>query len=136
MSVIKWRDAYNTGIAQFDKEHHKLVELIDTMYSAIRNGNDKEMTEKACTELVAYTIYHFDNEELAMAEVNYPELAGHKAEHEQLKKEAQGFQTRISTGFPDGVSELYRFLRDWLINHIQESDKKYGLYMQNRKTSP
>jgi len=136
MSVIKWRDAYNTGIAQFDKEHHKLVELVDTMYGAIRNGHGKEVAEKACTELVAYTIYHFDNEELAMAEVDYPELTEHKAEHEQLKKEAQGFQSRISTGFPDGATELYHFLRDWLINHIQESDKKYGLYMQSRKTSP
>lgn len=29
MTLIKWRESYNTGVAQFDREHHKLVELID-----------------------------------------------------------------------------------------------------------
>ncbi len=61
MSFIRWRDSYNTGIVQFDLEHHKIVELIDVMYSAVRDKSGKEVAEKACTELVAYTVYHFDN---------------------------------------------------------------------------
>ena len=45
MAVIKWRDGYNTGVAQFDMEHHKIVELIDSMYAAIRDKSGKEITE-------------------------------------------------------------------------------------------
>jgi hemerythrin-like metal-binding protein len=126
MTVIKWRDSFNTGVAQFDREHHKLVELIDVMFGAVRDGSGKEVAEKACAELVAYTIYHFDNEEQAMAAAHFPELEEHKTEHARLKQEAQSFQTRINTSFPDGATELYHFLRDWLVNHIQDCDKKYG----------
>ena len=64
-----------------------------------------------------------------MAAVNYPELEEHKAEHAKLKEEALNFQSRITESFPDGARELYHFLRNWLLNHIQDSDKKYGPYL-------
>ena len=133
MTIIKWRDGYNTGVAQFDQEHHKLVELIDVMYRAIRDKKGKEVTENVIGELINYTVYHFNNEERAMAVVNFPELEEHKAEHAKLKQEAQDLQVKIMTGFPDGAVELYHFLRDWLINHIQDSDKKYGSYLKDTK---
>jgi len=131
MTVIKWRDSYNTGVGQFDREHHKLIELIEMMHSAVRDKSGKEVAENACNELVAYAVSHFDNEEKAMAAVGYPELEAHRAEHSLLQQEAQNFQTRIATNFPDGVTELYRFLREWLANHILDCDKKYGPFLKD-----
>jgi hemerythrin len=131
MAVIKWHDGYNTGVAQFDNEHHKIVELIDIMFAAIRDKSGKEVTLKACNDVVAYTGYHFDNEEQAMQAAGYPELTEHVTEHGRLKAEALRFQETISNNFPEGTSEFYRFLRDWLVNHIQERDKKYGPYLEN-----
>ena len=46
MSVIKWRESYNTGIEQFDMEHHKIVELIDAMFAAIRDKSSKEVVRR------------------------------------------------------------------------------------------
>ncbi len=131
MSVIKWRDSYNTGVAQFDQEHHKLVALIDVMYGVVRDKKGKEVVEKACADLVAYTLSHFRHEEEAMAAADYPELASHQEEHRRLKEQAQRFQQQISSSFPDGTTELYHFLRNWLVDHIQNSDKKYGPYLGN-----
>jgi hemerythrin len=133
MALIKWREGYNTGIAQFDNEHHKIVELINLMFEAVRDKSGKEVTEKVCNDAVAYTGYHFDNEEKAMQAAGYPGLEEQIAEHSRLKAEALRFQAMISTNFPEGTSEFYRFLRDWLIKHIQECDKKYGPYLQDKK---
>lgn len=130
MTLIKWRDGYNTGVEQFDREHHKLVDLIDVMYHAIRDKESKETAQRACTELVAYTIYHFDNEELAMDAVGYDALVEHKAEHKRLKDEVIMLQQRLDTEFPEAATELYRLLRDWLINHIQDCDKRYAPYLK------
>lgn len=135
MAVIKWLDGYNTGVAQFDMEHHKIVELIDTMFAAIRDKSGKETTEKACNEVISYTGYHFDNEEQAMQAVNYPDLAEHIAEHSRLKAEALRFQEMINSNFPEGTTEFYRFLRDWLVKHIHDCDKKYGPYLKDRVES-
>jgi hemerythrin len=130
MTVIKWQEGYNTGVVQFDREHHKLVELIDIMYHAVRDKEGKETTQRACTELIAYTIYHFENEELAMSAANYPELEAHQEEHKRLKTEVEVLAQRLDTSFPEAASELYRFLRQWLINHIQDCDKRYGSYLK------
>lgn len=135
MTVIKWHESYNTGVAQFDTEHHKIVELIDSMFAAIRDKSGKEITEKACNDVVAYTGYHFANEEQAMQAVGYPDLVEHIAEHNRLKAEALRFQAMINTNFPEGTSEFYRFLRDWLVKHIQDCDKKYGPYLQDGEKS-
>lgn len=134
MTTIKWRDSYNTGVEQFDKEHHKIVELIDMMHVAIRDKVEKEVTEKACTDIVSYAGYHFANEEEAMQEANYPELLEHIAEHDRLRKEAERFQAIINDNFPEGVNEFYRFLRQWLVDHIQGWDMKYGPYINNTPT--
>lgn len=133
MAFIKWRDSYNTGVAQFDHEHHQLVELIDKMYVAIRDKSDKEVATQICNELVTYAAQHFGNEEQAMALGSYPELEEHKAEHTLMKQKADSFQARIDNNFPDGATELYHFLRDWLTSHIQNCDKKYGPYLKDRE---
>jgi hemerythrin len=131
MSVIKWRDSYNTGVDQFDREHHKIVELIDMMFFAIRDKSGKEVTERVCADVLSYTEYHFSNEEQAMKAAKYPGLAEQITEHARLKAEAARFQTIIANNFPEGVNEFYRFLREWLIDHIQVCDKKYAPFLKN-----
>lgn len=131
MTIIKWRDAYNTGVEQFDMEHHKIVELINIMFEAIRDNSSKEVTEKACEEVLSYTKYHFNNEEQAMKAANYSGFEEQVVEHAQLKEKAEQFKIIIKSSFPEGRNEFYRFMRDWLINHIQECDKRYGPYLKS-----
>ena len=131
MSFIKWRDTYNTGIEQFDLEHHKLIELIDVMYCATRDNGKKEVILKACDEILEYTNYHFINEETVMISGSYPFLEEHVKEHTKLKLEAERFHATISSSFPEGTAEFYQFLRDWLINHILDCDMKYVPFLKD-----
>lgn len=62
-------------------------------------------------------------------------LDEHIAEDNRLKSEALKFQEVIHSNFPEGTSEFYRFLRDLLVNHIQECDKKYGQYLEKAEKS-
>ena len=132
MKIIKWRDSYNTGIKNFDAEHHKIVDLIDTMFAAIRDKSGKEVTVKVCADILSYTGYHFTNEETAMRDADYPDIDNHISEHNRLKSEAEKHQEIIANNFPEGVNEFYRFLRNWLLHHIQTSDKKYAPYLLDK----
>jgi hemerythrin-like metal-binding protein len=134
MTVIKWRDTYNTGIEQFDKEHHKIVELVNTMFEVVRDKSSKEITEKACSDVLAYTVYHFANEEQAMKNADFPGFEEHRAEHARLKVEAEKFTAIIHDTFPEGATEFYRFLREWLVEHIQDCDHKYSPYLSKNIT--
>jgi hemerythrin len=131
MAFIKWRDSYSVGVEQFDREHRKLIELIDTMYYVVRDKKGNEYTAEAASELVAYTKYHFTNEEGAMVAANYPDLGAHKVEHARLREKTGQLQERIENNDSQAAQELYIFLRDWLITHIQEIDKKYGPFLKD-----
>lgn len=135
MIRIKWLDFYNTGVELFDREHYRIVELIDTMFSALLEKKGQEVFEKVCEELIAYTEYHFAHEEKAMAMVNYPGLEEHIADHKWLRQQAENFQETIKNNFPEGSKELYVFLRQWLIDHIQIVDKQYSSYLGDLQES-
>lgn len=129
MAVIKWRDSYNTGIEAVDLEHRKLVDLIEAMYTNVRDKEPKDAVEKVVNEIAGYTQEHFTNEEMLMKKEQYPQLDDHKKEHQNLIEEVAVFKERLLKNFPDGREDFYRFLREWLINHILESDKKFGVYV-------
>lgn len=129
MAVIKWRDSYNTGIEAVDEEHKKLVDLIEAMHTSIRDDEPKKTVERVLAEIAEYTQTHFHNEEALMEEKEYPELEAHKSQHQSLIEEVGEYKDRLRNDFPGSRQELYRFLREWLINHIMESDKAFGVYI-------
>jgi hemerythrin-like metal-binding protein len=132
MGIIQWRDSYNTGVDQFDREHHKIVELIGVLFSCVRDQRESSEMTKAIADLVEYTGYHFDNEEQAMEQAAYPDLDSHKEEHRKLKEQALEFQTMGQTVEREKVREFYKFLREWLVDHIVGCDKKYGEFLSQK----
>lgn len=133
MAVIKWRDSYNTGIEAVDLEHRKLVELVEVMHTSVRDKEPKDVVEKVITEIAEYTQYHFTNEEMLMEKEHYPQFDEHKTEHQKLIQEVSTFKERLLSNFPDGREDFYHFLREWLINHILDSDKKFGTYVAQKQ---
>lgn len=132
MAVIRWRDTYDTGVEAVDLEHRKLVELIEAMHTSIRDNEPQETVEQVINEIAEYTQDHFKNEESLMQNEQYPELDEHKIEHRTLIEEVAVFKERLLNNFPDGRQDFYRFLREWLINHILDSDKKFGVYVSGK----
>lgn len=134
MSVIKWRESFNTGVDQFDEEHKKIVDLIQRLFDALKTGQ-KDDCATIIDELTSYTEYHFSNEEKVMTEVGYPGLEEHCQEHRDLIAQAASFQELGESMSREQLGEFYQFLRDWLVNHIIGCDKKYGEYIQEKSNN-
>ncbi len=99
------------------------------LFTCLRDERGKSEIAAAIAELVEYTGYHFDNEEKAMAQAEYPELESHQEEHRKLKEQALEFQAMGQVLERDKVKEFYQFLRAWLIDHIVVCDMKYGEFI-------
>ncbi len=125
MTIIKWRDSYSVGVVRFDLEHKVLVELINHIYSIIRNGNDQTVPEYEITELIRYTQAHFKGEEETMERCGYEFLEDHRKIHAELEVKVLKFKEQLHNCSDRVVSALYLFLRDWLLKHILEEDMKY-----------
>ena len=126
MALFIWKDAYSVGVDYFDRQHKKLVAMLNDLHDAMRIGKGAEAMGRVFETLVEYTAYHFGDEEKAMAKYGYPELEEHREEHVLLtekvleyKKKFDGKQLLVSI-------ELLEFLKNWLSHHIMETDKRYG----------
>lgn len=130
MSLMAWNDRLSVGIASIDKEHQKLVGLLNEFYVAVQAGHGKESLAKVLAALIDYTKVHVANEEQLFAKTGYPEAAAHKKAHDDLTQQVVEIQKKIREGGNTMLSiETLNFLKNWLLTHIQGTDKKYSSYL-------
>jgi len=130
MPLMEWTDRMSVGVAQFDNEHKKLVSLINELFDAVQAGRGREALGKILDELINYTKTHFTNEEHLMQKQGYPNLEAHRKEHEALTKQVIDVQRKYHAGATAMLSmEVMTFLKNWLIKHIQGTDKQYGPFL-------
>ncbi len=70
-----------------------------------------------------------------MAACDYPHLSAHKARHADLVQQATVLQEKFASGNQHLNMKVMRFLKDWITNHIQKSDKDYVPYLQAKPAS-
>ena len=130
MPLMAWNDRLSVGIASIDKEHQKLVGLLNDFYDAVQSGHGKDSLAKLLAALIDYTKVHFANEEKLFAKTAYPEAASHKKAHDDLTQQVLEIQKKYMKGANTSLSiETLNFLKDWLLTHIQGSDKKYAPHL-------
>ncbi len=127
MPLIQWNnDLYSVKIESIDKHHQTLISLINQLHEAMREGNAKEIMDGILHELNDYTIYHFNAEEDLMRSHNYPmeEYTFHKEQHEEFKFKLSELVEKYQNEEILISIETSKFLKEWLVNHIQKVDKK------------
>jgi hemerythrin len=123
--MIKWADNYSVGISIIDEEHKKLFGILNKVIVAKEhNGNPEELWE-VLSEMTNYALTHFKTEEAYMEEFNYPEYQDHKEEHRDFSTEIIAYHDKVIKGDSQIANEIIEYLKWWLVNHIQETDKKY-----------
>lgn len=121
------------GIEQVDHEHRQLFEIAGRLYDALEKGTDAMGAARAAVaELFDYTATHFANEEALMEAAGYPELEDHRKLHRHLLARARDMEMRTEFDEQYAPLELNQFIYNWLVEHIQESDRKFGDFMVAR----
>jgi len=131
MVLIKWNEIYAVNIKEIDNQHKKLIELINQMYAAMRAGNGKEALNTVLSELVDYTVYHFETEERIFLQYGYSEYEAHKVIHDNLTRRTKKLKNQLDSGNNLITIDVMLFLSNWLNVHILEVDKKYAPYLHN-----
>ncbi|MCK4710348.1 MAG: hemerythrin family protein [Gammaproteobacteria bacterium] len=128
---ILWNAAMDTGIEPVDNDHKKLLSLINQLQTATQYHIDDQIIGKIMDELLSYTQYHFEREELLMRTNNYPDYENHKRQHEKMIKMVRENIDRYHSDPLNTADETLSFLKNWLINHIMGSDREYIPYLKN-----
>jgi hemerythrin-like metal-binding protein len=123
--VLEWEDKFSVGISMIDDEHKKIIGLLNKAICVKeQNGNPEELRE-VLREITNYVLTHFKTEESYMKEFNYPEYKDHKEEHRNFSNETITYKDNVIKGDYQIANEIIEYLKWWLVNHIQVTDKKY-----------
>lgn len=125
MAYLIWDEKYSVGVREVDLQHKKLVELINGLHDAMKAGKGKDALARVLQDLINYAASHFATEEKYMTQFSYPAYPTHKNEHEKFVKQVLDFQKDFNSGKAVMTLDIMNFLKDWLLNHILGTDKKY-----------
>jgi hemerythrin-like metal-binding protein len=129
MALIKWNQSFSVGVQSIDKQHTVLFDSLNELHASMMSGQAQNMTGPLLKKLLDYTRNHFSEEEKMMAAAKYPGLTDHLAKHRILVKQVEEYAARYEKGEITLNLHLLNFVRDWLTNHIQKTDKEYGPWM-------
>lgn len=135
-TLFKWSEKYELGVSMIDKQHFKLVQLMNELnYAESEGSSGRWVIGYALESLISYTDYHFKDEEKLMEHFEYePEtMKGHKKKHRLFVSTILQFRDKfMNMEEMDVGSKVLAFLKDWLINHILHTDVKLCAYVKER----
>lgn len=131
MSFFPWSEEYSVHLRVIDNDHKDLVATVNALHDAIRNGSAKGEIGHIIGNLAHYVDDHFTREEALMEAYDYPGLADHKRIHRHLTRMVYAIRTVFaSKPMEIDPAKLLRFLKDWLVHHIVEEDRKYVPFLR------
>ncbi len=116
-SPLVWNAAHEVGFAEIDEQHAKLVQLLNRLADALRNG---EAHDAALDAVIRYASFHFAAEERLMRGCEYPGEAAHREMHRCLLDDLRGLRL---DGAGVSVSLIVQYLREWLLRHVDGADR-------------
>lgn len=132
MALIQWNDSFSVKVAEIDRQHQKLVSMINDLSDAMKQGKGKDVLGNIISGLVSYTATHFKTEEKYFDQFGYPETDSHKKEHAAFVKKVTDFKDGFEKGKLGLSIKVMNFLSDWLKNHIKKTDMKYSQFFNEK----
>ncbi len=126
---ITWKEGYSVGIDSIDMQHKKLLNLINNLQTAVDFSTGGAFERETLNELVDYTKSHFSYEEGLMEQHGYPDFEPHREQHQIMIARVEELLTEYQQDKDTAMKNATIFLRDWLINHINGTDKQYSAFL-------
>jgi hemerythrin-like metal-binding protein len=129
MNPFKWKDSFSVGIKEMDDQHKDFFDILNRLGETAGGNKGMEVVGPVLRQLDEYCRHHFAEEENWLKIVGYPGLQYQKKQHEFFISQVTELQDKFSKGDSNIPMSTLEFLRDWLLNHILDIDKKYETFM-------
>ncbi len=123
--MIKWEDKFSVSISMIDEEHKMLINILNKIIHAKEHKVNSEELKEVLREMTDYSVTHFTTEEAYMKAFNYPEYQSHKEEHMSFSTKIISYTYKMIKGNYQFANELTEYIEEWLVKHIQVTDKQY-----------
>jgi hemerythrin-like metal-binding protein len=132
MAFLDFSDKLSVNVPTIDNQHKKLIGIINDLHAGMAAGKGKVVLDDILTRLIEYVDVHFSTEEKLMAQYNYPDAKSHETQHINLTTQVGQLYAKVKEGKLSVTIETMEFLKEWLNNHILETDKKLGKFLSTK----
>ncbi len=125
-TAIEWSDKFSIGVEMVDEQHKVLVHILNRLNVAVSRNEGEKVIRGIIDSLIEYTKAHFALEEKLMAAAHYSGLEAHVIEHRQFTEKVYELAEQYWLENKPIDHEVVDFLREWLTDHVLETDTKLG----------
>ena len=97
----------------------------------MKAGQGRTILAGIVHELDRYTQTHFLAEEALLQRAQYPNLAEHRSQHQKFVAQVKKFTDDLEKDNLANSITVLMFLKDWLANHIKQTDKAYSEHLNS-----
>lgn len=124
---------YETGVLWQDLQHKELIDRFNMLSDRNMKTTDPELFTSTTGFLVMYAHHHFTLEEGYMEKYEYPDREFHKKVHREFVKMLKDFRKNHNSFSQNASDELLESIKEWILSHILENDKKLGWYIREKE---
>ena len=132
MSAIVWnRMKHDVKVKLLNEQHQKLFGTLKELYAAMEDKSDKPALLHIINNLSLYVKQHLETEEALLEKYNYPGLEEQREQHRLFVSKIDEFKTEFENNRFMLYFDIAIFLKTWIANHIEETDKKYADFLNS-----
>ncbi len=118
-------DRYSVGISIIDEEHKKFIDIINKVLVTKENNDKPEEVRSVLNEMIGYALKHFKAEEANMFKFFFSDYQLHRNEHHYFMESVFANFNKIINADYQIAKETLEYLKRWVADHIQKTDRKY-----------
>lgn len=132
MKSFDWDDKYDVGVRRFNEQHMQLLKILNDVYIAMNDKQDKYAIAQILNDLLKYAKEHLTEEEACLKANKYPDFINHKKLHENFINKLTQFCKDFKADKFSLHFEIAVFLKNWITNHIMIVDKEYKDFLNSK----
>lgn len=131
MPFAEWMPRLDVQVDLMDRQHRALFVWINRLWDAYQTDDRTELLA-VLGFLRDYADRHFRDEEDLMARADYPAKEAHTQLHQAFRDAIGSFAERLEQAPHTVASGLLEYLRDWLVHHIGQEDRRLGAFLNGK----
>jgi hemerythrin-like metal-binding protein len=131
MSFFDWKDEFSVKIAAIDKQHRKIVELMNELFESLRDGREEYIISEVLEDLSKYTEYHFGLEAALFKKYAYKKTEEHLSEHGHFVQRIGALRGEVSSDAGGAAAATLEYLREWFQDHMLKVDIDYSRFFES-----
>ena len=130
MMRIHWDRSIGIGVPKLDDDHKRLIGTMNYLRAHQHQGVASEAVSLVIEQIREFASLHFPREEAYMESIDYPDFEAHKQQHKQFREKITALCLDVMGHKTSAPEDIYRFLHQWVIEHILHEDKQIQAFNQ------